>query len=267
MLSEPRPTVQKPLGLVSHYGGDSDDADESDSASADAQATAASKSGTARMIQQAAEERRAAAAAGRERAAQRKQSLSTDPEHAKFESHSKGIGSKLLKAMGWKPGEGLGPKRDGIAKPLTAAVRPKLAGLGAAGGEKGLEQPGVRPQKGEKNGDTKAPGGRGESNFKLAWQTRNRKRAAAKEVFKTADELLEEREGAEAGVPGMAGMTILDMTGPQTRVVTDMAQLSAKGEGAADEDAHFPELQHNLKLLVELAEADIHQLVRPPSHY
>jgi tuftelin-interacting protein 11 len=214
------------------------------------------------MIQQAAEERRAVAAAVRERAAKRKQTLTADPEHAKFESHSKGIGSKLLKAMGWKPGEGLGAKRDGIAKPLTAALRPKLAGLGAAGGEKGLEQPGTRPQ-GDKTGVKKMSDGGGESAFKLAWKARNRKRAAAKEVFKTANELLEEREGTEGGVLGAAGMTILDMTGPQTRVVTDMAQLSAKGEVSAGEDAHFPELQHNLKLLVELAEADIHQLVRP----
>jgi hypothetical protein len=55
------------------------------------------------------------------------------------------------------------------------------------------------------------------------------------------------------------------MTGPQTRVVTDLGQLSAKDKeagGAGDDDVPFPELQHNLKLLVELAEADIHKLVR-----
>ena len=250
-----------PKGLVGGYGNESDDGSPTPEAAEDE----APKTGMARAIQHAADERRAAAARQRESAAKRTKNLKSDPELAKFETHSKGIGSKLLKLMGWKPGEGLGAKKDGIAKPLEAALRPKLAGLGAAGGEKGLEAPGTRPKKDEMKPEM--PPGGGASAFKLAWQARHRKKAAEKEVFKTAEQLLADDEAA-GGQPGGGvaggGITILDMTGPQTRVVTDMETLNKGGGDAAagDEALPFPELQHNLKLLVELAEADIRKLVR-----
>ena len=86
-------------------------------------------------------------------------------------------------------------------------------------------------------------------------------------MYKTAEQLLQEREreAADGTRPSSAAaslptMTILDMTGPQTRVVTDLEKLHDDGWAANDaDDAPFPELQHNMRLLEEMAEAEIMQ--------
>lgn len=49
---------------------------------------------------------------------------------AAFERHTSGIGSKLMMAMGWSEGQGLGRASQGIAQPLQAVQRPKNRGLG-----------------------------------------------------------------------------------------------------------------------------------------
>ena len=129
-VAEDGATIKQPTGLVDGYGGDESD---DDSAGAAPPAAAAAASGIARKLQQDAERKRAAEAEKKASAARRTATLKSDPSLAKFEEHSKGIGSKLLRSMGWKPGEGLGAKRHGISKPLEAKLRPQGAGLGAAG--------------------------------------------------------------------------------------------------------------------------------------
>jgi hypothetical protein len=51
---------------------------------------------------------------------------------AAFETHTRGIGSRLLAAMGFTRGSGLGRDNQGIAEAPRAEARPKRAGLGAA---------------------------------------------------------------------------------------------------------------------------------------
>lgn len=48
------------------------------------------------------------------------------------------IGNKMLQAMGWREGSGLGRKCQGITAPIEAQVRLKGAGLGAKGSAYGL---------------------------------------------------------------------------------------------------------------------------------
>jgi hypothetical protein len=42
-----------------------------------------------------------------------------------------GIGSRLMRSMGWQEGGGLGRQRQGRPEPLQAAAREKRRGLGA----------------------------------------------------------------------------------------------------------------------------------------
>ena len=44
---------------------------------------------------------------------------------------SDNIGSKLLMKMGWKKGESLGLKNDGLKEPISVVFRTKGAGLGS----------------------------------------------------------------------------------------------------------------------------------------
>lgn len=50
------------------------------------------------------------------------------------------------------------------------------------------------------------------------------------------------------------------MVGGQARLVTNMEHLNVETTDGADDAIPMPELQHNLRLLVDLAEADIQRL-------
>ncbi|XP_075430244.1 RNA-binding protein 5 isoform X2 [Ascaphus truei] len=66
-----------------------------------------------------------------------------DPTVVNYEQPTKdgldnsNIGNKMLQAMGWKEGSGLGRKSQGITAPIQAQVRARGAGLGAKGSSYG----------------------------------------------------------------------------------------------------------------------------------
>lgn len=64
-----------------------------------------------------------------------------------WEKHTRGMGEKLMKMMGYKPGEGLGRDGKGISQALNVAQRPKQLGLGAAGDEHKLLADDKPPEK------------------------------------------------------------------------------------------------------------------------
>ena len=113
---------------------------------------------------------------------------------------------------------------------------------------------------------------------KEMWKRRNELKRERRE-YKTAEEVLAEQERADLEAAGIgtdgpdlkaaarqtapAKMTVIDMRGSQAHVVTDLRKLRADGLNGSgsqaddDEDIAFPELQHNLRLIVDLAEAEI----------
>ncbi|KAF3436739.1 hypothetical protein FNV43_RR19486 [Rhamnella rubrinervis] len=166
-----------------------------------------------------------------------------------FEKHTKGIGMKLLEKMGYKGG-GLGKNQQGIVAPIEAKLRPKNMGNRKV----------VSPERMEMNSKAKALP---VSTQQLPGKVKERlwsKRAAKKnnrEDYMTAEELLakkQEEVSAEVFV-----QKVLDMRGPQVRVLTNLENLNAE-EQAREQDVPMPELQYNIRLILDLAELDIQKI-------
>lgn len=215
--------------------------------------------------------------------------------------YTKSIGSKLLAKMGYKGG-GLGKDGTGMAKPIEVKVRPKNLGLGAGGfdrrSEEELEEerkractstaktatakvvkiPDAPPQVQEK-----VRGGRRECVDELTcpqgWK-KDRKQKP-KVVYKTAEEIVREATPQK--------QVIIDMTTAQPRVLTSLDQvhsallrgsrklpgasarqlvLRADGrqaiapEAALKKAVYMPELQYNIRTLVDLLEINLQNLDR-----
>ncbi|KAH7372751.1 hypothetical protein KP509_17G018900 [Ceratopteris richardii] len=174
-------------------------------------------------------------------------SVKMGAEVAEFERYTKGIGSKLLEKMGYKGG-GLGKNAQGIAAPIEVKLRPKNMGMGFNDYKEVSSVSSVllssldAPEEGEAKGKEPKP-------KEKLWSKKSKGR---KKDLKTADDLLIMK--SEQAVETV--QTILDMRGPQPRVVTNLEHLNAE-QSDIDDDVPMPELQHNLRLIVDLVEADI----------
>ena len=58
------------------------------------------------------------------------QPVAEDEEFAAFEKHTRGIGTKLLKQMGYKQGMGLGKYNQGTVNPIQPRQFLKRSGIG-----------------------------------------------------------------------------------------------------------------------------------------
>ncbi|KAK7317962.1 hypothetical protein RJT34_02621 [Clitoria ternatea] len=172
----------------------------------------------------------------------------------KFEKHTKGIGMKLLEKMGYKGG-GLGKNEQGIVAPIEAKLRAKNSGIGFNESKETKALPVLQQEKKSVPDVTQPMVGRTKERL---WSKQTRlKKKKEEEEYVTALELLASKQEQELEVV----QKVYDMRGPQVRVLTNLSDLNAE-EKAKEKDVPMPELQHNIALIVRLAEADIQEIDR-----
>ncbi|XP_057435037.1 septin and tuftelin-interacting protein 1 homolog 1 [Lotus japonicus] len=172
----------------------------------------------------------------------------------KFEKHTKGIGMKLLERMGYKGG-GLGKNEQGILKPIEARLRAKNSGLGFNNETPAAPLPALQVESQSVSEAAQPTVGRTKER---SWSRQSRsKKKQKEEEYVTAEQLLASKQEEDSEVVHR----ILDMRGPQVRVYTNLSDLNAE-EKAKERDVPMPELQHNVGLIVRLAEAEIQEIDR-----
>jgi len=162
----------------------------------------------------------------------------------KFENHTKGIGMRSLENMGYKGG-GLGKNEQGIAIPIEAKLRPKNMGMGFNYFKEtysGLPYFLGTNEQDEKMKEMK-PRAREKLWSKQSWSNK-------KNQYITAKELLAQKKEQEQRVEVV--QEVLDMRGPQVRVLKIIKNLNVEQKAIADLTP-MPELQHNVKLIFGMA--------------
>jgi tuftelin-interacting protein 11 len=182
-----------------------------------------------------------------------------------WEKFTTGIGSKLLKQMGYKGG-GLGREGAGIAEPIAVKLRPKNVGLSYANiDEKSVKQKvqEARFLGGEMEEVVEPENIKSRKPKRLWKKTVQNEERRQKVVYKTAEEAAQEILTAPA-----KPQVILDYRGKDVKIITSMDQIksdapeapSIGGAAPGEGSTIFPALTYNLNLLVDLTEIDIHNI-------
>ncbi|KAI3920976.1 hypothetical protein MKW92_029736 [Papaver armeniacum] len=152
--------------------------------------------------------------------------------------HKQDIGMELLEKMGYNGG-GLGKNEQGIVDPIEVTLRHKHMGLGLNNDYK--EKKSLPPVFKEKR-----------------WSKQHHRTKRNKDCVTAAELLASKKDGgSEVG----QNQKIIDMRGPQVRVLTNLENLNAE-EQLREGDKHVPELQYNIKLISDMAQFDIEKIDR-----
>lgn len=176
-----------------------------------------------------------------------------DEDLGKWERYTKGVGSKMLKKMGWT-GRGLGADESGIIVPIKAVARTQGGGL-AETDYMGVQKSSWRQTEEQEEA---RPEPKEEEQRKGLWKKDAQKDSqqpskpkAPKIVYKTREEY--EREYGTAA----KASSIIDMRGP-----SETEPEAASAEPKALGSQFMRELRHNLSHLVDLRVNNIHSIIR-----
>lgn len=89
------------------------------------------------------------------------------------------------------------------------------------------------------------------------WKKKNAAARSSRQDYKTIADVLNEVAERPLEQPKQ---TIIDMRGKQKRLVTNMEHLNQEQQEDTADMTPMPELQHNMRLLVDVAEADIQRI-------
>ncbi|MPC07610.1 tuftelin-interacting protein 11-like [Portunus trituberculatus] len=180
-----------------------------------------------------------------------------------WEKYTSGIGSKLLKKMGFEEGKGLGKNLQGISTPVEANKRKGKGAIGFYGSE--------RSERSLKDFPTHDSDEEEKEKFKdllQQWKKTGGKKKI-KYIYKSAEEVIQEGRTKKLKPTDDSHITktkVIDMTGPETRVLSSYHAIAGQKnlvdeyeEDKKKKYEHFdlPELLHNLQILLEKCEDDI----------
>ncbi|XP_059396951.1 tuftelin-interacting protein 11-like isoform X2 [Carassius carassius] len=204
--------------------------------------------------------------------------IRTGQDLGSWEKHTRGIGQKLLQKMGYVPGKGLGKNAQGIVNPIEAKLRKGKGAVGAYGNERTQQSlqdfPVVDSEEEEEKEFQRELG---------QWRTEpGTAKKKPKYSYKTVEELKAHGKLANRSMSRPAGelaqVKVIDMTGREQKVyhsyshmsqkhsVPEEVPLSVSTREQKTPGFSLPELEHNLKLLIELTEQDILQSARQLQH-
>nr|ABC69929.1 STIP [Pimephales promelas] len=204
--------------------------------------------------------------------------IRTGQDLGSWEKHTRGIGQKLLQKMGYIPGKGLGKNAQGIVNPIEAKLRKGKGAVGAYGNERTQQSlqdfPVIDSEEEEEQEFQRELG-----QWRKDPGTTKKK---PKYSYKSVEELKAHGKLANKSMSRPAGelaqVKVIDMTGREQKVyhsyshmsqkhsVPEEAPLSVTTREQKSTGFALPELEHNLKLLIELTEQDILQSARRLQH-
>jgi tuftelin-interacting protein 11 len=187
--------------------------------------------------------------------------IKADHNFGKWEKHTKGIGSKLLQKMGWKPGESLGQSGKGLSTPIEARLRPQGLGLGFDGVDQ-VSRAEKKRNKQLRPGSDESDESQEETTDGVPVGRRLVKRNAWKKgkvkiTYKSVDEILNQ----ETATPSVR---IVDMRGPQSKTLTNITEALSAKDSPVDRDTslYLRELRFNVKLLADRSDRNVHDVGR-----
>uniref|UniRef100_A0A2P2I9F2 Tuftelin-interacting protein 11 n=1 Tax=Hirondellea gigas TaxID=1518452 RepID=A0A2P2I9F2_9CRUS len=173
--------------------------------------------------------------------------VSFHKDFARFEQHTRGIGMKLMKKMGFKGR--LGKNETGRSEPVVAVPRRARAGLNFNGADQKVENDYRNDAEKMKSQRKQKRAQQERSAVEAGW--RKTTKSKPKKVYLTAAELVQSKSKPKPKIE-----MIFDFTQNESGKAVNIAD--AVGSYSVDVDTTIlPELQHNIGKIVETIELEI----------